>query len=61
MKTQVLPTELLESKELNLTESKELITDESAIVGGIREVTFEITGEGSIEFKRRSRFLDLNA
>ena len=60
MKTQVLTTELIESKELNTPISKELITDESLIVGGA-DAVFEITDVASIEFNRGSRFLNSNA
>lgn len=54
MDTQFL---LEETKTVNQTEvTKEIITDESMILGGI-DVTIEIVGENGIEYKRRSSFL----
>ena len=54
MDTQFL---LEETKTVNQTEvTKEIITDESMILGGV-DVTIEIVGENGIEYKRRSNFL----
>lgn len=54
MDTQILEKEVktITNKEV----TKEIITDESMIVGGT-EITIEIIGSTSIEFKKRSRFL----
>lgn len=54
MDTQFL---LEETKTVNQTEvTKEIITDESMILGGV-DVTIEIVGENGIEYKRRSSLL----
>lgn len=45
---------LLEETKTEVT--KEIITDESMILGGV-DVTIEIVGENGIEYKRRSNFL----
>ena len=54
MDTQFL---LEETKTVNQTEvSKEIITDESMILGGV-DVTIEIIDAVGIEYKRKSSFL----
>lgn len=45
------------NNQILLDETKELLLDEAAIVGGVDGISIEIIGVSTIEFRRSSSFL----